>query len=72
MDTAKCTDNKCPSRVNCYRYRGIGNPTRQAFADFKHDPKKGKCEFFFDTTGFHNTQLLTVKDADNIIARMKS
>ncbi len=71
-DISKGTNNHCPSRMKCYRYRSIGNPTRQAFADFEHSLKTGKCEYFWDVQGYHSTQLLTPADADRVIARMKS
>lgn len=70
-DISKCIDNTCPYRVKCYRYRAVDSPYRQSFAGFRHDPKTGKCEYFWDITGDHNTDFLSVKDADNIIARMK-
>lgn len=71
MGLSKCTQSTCPSRFKCYRYRAIGKDTWQSFADFQFDKKTGKCEYFWDVTGYHSTQLLSVADADRIIMRMK-
>lgn len=67
-DISKCLDKTCPSRTTCYRYRAISSG-RQSFAGFVHDPKTGKCDLHWDVTGYNNTQLLTVADADNIAER---
>lgn len=50
-DITACTNNKCPSRLKCYRFTVMPNPYWQAYAKFTPDKKKGKCENFWNNKG---------------------
>ena len=45
-DICKCTNNLCPIRIDCYRYRAIGSQ-RQAYNCFKYDEEKKSCDNFY-------------------------
>ncbi|MDD4984097.1 MAG: hypothetical protein PHH82_04655 [Candidatus ainarchaeum sp.] len=50
-DISKCTDEKCPSKQECYRWNSKPYEYGQSYGDFKHDKKTGKCTSFWKRKG---------------------
>jgi hypothetical protein len=46
-DIAKCQDNKCPSKLMCYRFTAPANEHRQAYCDFNREEDATNCEMFW-------------------------
>lgn len=47
-DISMCSNQSCPSRLECYRFVARPNPYRQSFfVGLEPDEKTGKCEHFW-------------------------
>ena len=46
-DYSMCRNPECESRYTCARYMWEPNPWRQAYADFKPEEGKDKCDYYF-------------------------
>ena len=44
-DISMCTNNTCPKKMTCYRFRATPNEFRQSYAGFKPD-EDGECEYY--------------------------
>ena len=42
-DITKCTDSKCPSRKQCWRYMAKPNPHAQSYGDFNRADGAERC-----------------------------
>lgn len=63
-DITMCRDQKCPSRVHCYRYRAVPNPYRQSYFV---DPGRGereRCEEYWPTDGFRICDMLPMEELE--------
>ena len=45
-DISMCKNDKCPSKEECYRFRAVPNPERQAYGGFSLDESEKKCDYF--------------------------
>ena len=45
-DISLCKNDKCPSKNECYRFRAVPNPERQAYGSFNLNEGKKKCDYF--------------------------
>lgn len=46
-DIAKCEDNKCPSKLMCYRFTAPANEHRQSYGIFNREEDAVNCEMFW-------------------------
>lgn len=46
-DISMCTDEECPSRLQCYRYRAEPNTYRQSYMKFPRHHEAEKCDSFW-------------------------
>lgn len=51
-DISMCVNHKCPSKLKCYRYTAPWNEYRQTISGYSHDESTGKCDSFWDNTGY--------------------
>jgi len=48
-DITMCPNNyNCTLAKTCYRFSAIPNQFYQSYADFKQDPKTGKCDQYYE------------------------
>ena len=45
-DISLCKNDKCPSKNECYRFRAVPNPERQAYGSFSLNESDKKCAYF--------------------------
>ena len=46
-DIAKCKDNKCPSRLMCYRFTAPASEYRQSYGIFNREEDANNCDMFW-------------------------
>lgn len=46
-DIAKCEDNKCPSKLMCYRYTAPASEHRQSYGIFNREEDAVNCDMFW-------------------------
>jgi len=46
-DIAMCTNNECPKKDSCYRFKAEANPYWQAYSEFVVD-EDGNCDYFME------------------------
>jgi len=46
-DIAKCEDNKCPSKLMCYRFTAPANKHRQSYGIFNREEDAVNCDMFW-------------------------
>lgn len=51
-DIAKCENESCPLKENCYRYTATPSEYRQSYANFQIDDESGECSGFWDNFGY--------------------
>lgn len=47
-DIAKCEDNKCPSRLMCYRFTAPASEFRQSYGIFNREEDANNCDMFWN------------------------
>lgn len=47
-DIAKCQDNKCPSRLMCYRFTAPTSEFRQSYGIFNREEDANNCDMFWN------------------------
>jgi hypothetical protein len=62
-DIAKCQDNKCPSRLMCYRFTAPANEYRQSYGLFNREEDANNCNMFWGNK--HENILNQLKDIVN-------
>lgn len=45
-DIAKCQDNKCPSKLMCYRYTAPASEVWQSYGVFNREQDADNCDMF--------------------------
>jgi hypothetical protein len=58
-DISMCSNRTCPQRNECYRFRAVPNPYRQAYSDFKPDVS-GVCDHFSSIKGYSDKYLTPI------------
>lgn len=58
-DISMCTNNTCPSRVHCYRYRARWG-THQSVIGFQ--PVGERCDDYISTSGYDDRYLTPMED----------
>lgn len=53
-DIAKCQDNKCPSKLMCYRFTAPANEYRQAYGIFNREEDAVNCDMFWNNKHENN------------------
>jgi hypothetical protein len=62
-DIAKCQDNKCPSKLMCYRFTAPASEYIQAYCDFNREEDANNCDMFWDNK--HENIFNQLKDIVN-------
>lgn len=58
-DITMCTDESCPKRNTCYRFRAIPDKYMQSY--FLDSPRDGdKCEYFMSIEGWGRLRETTI------------
>jgi len=55
-DISLCSNQFCPSKDKCYRFRAMPNTHRQSYASFKPEEGKKKCDHFMGILGSDDLQ----------------
>jgi len=55
-DISMCANRTCPKAKDCYRFRAIPNPYRQAYSSFAPD-ESGHCGYFSPIEGYSEQYL---------------
>ncbi len=45
-DMSMCRNIRCPSRMECYRYRMVANKLSQSISGYVHRHADGRCDSF--------------------------
>jgi hypothetical protein len=62
-DIAKCQDNKCPSRLMCYRFTAPASEFWQSYCNFNREEDANNCNMFWGNK--HENILNQLKDIVN-------
>jgi hypothetical protein len=62
-DISICSNNECPSRVYCYRYRARVNPYRQWYSNYKHIGER--CDNYWSTNGWDDRSVTPLEEIEN-------
>lgn len=60
-DIAKCQDNKCPSRLMCYRFTAPASEVWQSYGVFNREQDAVNCDMFWPNNA--NNNLKNIEDA---------
>ena len=60
-DIAKCEDNKCPSKLMCYRYTAPASEVWQSYGVFNREQDAVNCDMYWPNNV--NNNLKNIEDA---------
>lgn len=64
-DIAKCEDNKCPSKLMCYRFTAPASLVWQSYCDFNREEDAVNCEMFWNNKHENNKLKNIVNGKEN-------